>query len=117
MATENITNLKRGGAHEVENLRGKLTDADALTQAATDSIAAAAWGAQAMLALDAQALDHVRHLLDLIVGQAGGLANDVSCLAEQAGANWVDEREREASRRLWAQHHALHGTPGPGRVQ
>jgi hypothetical protein len=110
MATQNL-NDHECGASQMQGLRAKLTDADALTQAAADAIAAAARGAAAMLALDAHALDCVRHLLGLIVAQAGGLKNDINSIAEEAGANWEDKRDREASERLWAQHHALHGTP------
>jgi NAD(P)-dependent dehydrogenase (short-subunit alcohol dehydrogenase family) len=108
MPIENFTNS------EVLQLQAKLTDADAMTQGHTQAICAAARAAQRMLALDASALLDVRQLLSMIIDRAGDLQNCVNVLAEEAGANSVDEREREASGRLWAQHHTLHGTPGTG---
>lgn len=117
MATENVTNLKAARAQTEVQLLAKLTDADAMTQGHTESICAAARAAQIMLALDANALLDVRQLLNVIIDKAGDLANCVNCLAEEAGANSIDERQREASARLWAQHHALHGTPGAGSAQ
>ena len=114
MATENITNLKAARGQTEMQLLEKLTDADAMTQGHTDAIAAAARAAKAMLALDASALTDVRTLLGVIITEAASLGDGINSLAEAAGANWVDQRERDACALLWAQHHALHKTSVAG---
>jgi hypothetical protein len=98
----------KADAQTASRLLATLTDVDNLTQGHAAAIGAAA---RSMLALDAHKLLDVRTLLGVIIDRAQDLANCTNCMAEEAGANSIDEREREIAAQLWEQHHALHGDP------
>lgn len=87
-----------------------LESVDSMVQDATEAIMAMAKAAQAMLALDAQSLMTVSELLTLIGERCADVQNSVNYEAETCGANHIDEERRAVSGRLFAQHHAMHGT-------
>lgn len=98
MATKNVTPTIAG-------LKNSLTDADAMNQSATEAIAALADAAQGLLALNAPALIKVKTLLEEIRERANRHQDDINCLAERNGADYVGDRE--FSSRIWAEHHKL----------
>jgi len=83
---------------------------DEMVQDATEAIMALAKAAQAMLALDVHSLMTVDELLTLIVERCADVQNCVNWEAETCGANHVDDERSALSGRLYAQHHAMHGT-------
>lgn len=94
--------------HTEEKVLGTLREMDCVTQAACEAITAMAKAARNMLELNASSLEHVAILLEEIEGRAQILMNDINCQAEHHGVNWIDERQRSFSDRLWKQHHKLH---------
>lgn len=97
----------RGQGSEAERLRGKLTECDALAQRSSATIIAFSRAARQMLAPHPDALTQVYRLLASIEKYASELENRINAVAEEEGANWVDQNERALTDRLWAQHHAL----------
>ena len=83
---------------------------DSMAQDATEAIMVMAKAAKATLALDAQSLMMVAELLTLIGERCADVQNCVNYEAETCGANHVNDERRALSGRLYAQHHAMHGT-------
>lgn len=101
MAKKNVTLT-------VDDIASSLKDVDAMNQSVTETIKALAFAAQKLLSLDATTLIAVNTMLQNIYDLADSHENDVNCIAEACGANYIDESGVVS--RLWAEHYKLHGS-------
>lgn len=107
------SNSKKAG-YDLSTLEGvamlkvSMEDCDSLVLRSTSEVVGLAKGALSILALDPDALVHVRELLLLIVDRAQSLRDAVNYEAEQSvGVSNGDSKAREFHERVCADFHKL----------